>query len=689
MEMQKLIRRGNIHITDFEKRSVTGCYLGNGRFGSSFAALGLHDDPARQQAQPKAARSQLMHIEHWGRFVFRSEATKAMTCADYLLPLMRLYWQEEPRSVQDYQQTQDFYDGTLETAFTDDCGRRIRVTGWFDTENRDLCVVRICVDGAVDQPPYVRAAAVTDFIPYPFLYKRPETQRMETAAAEDQYRLTIRCEATSNKRFSDVFIRSTAPVECGEDGLRIRLQNGVNDLFLSFGAPVEAVSAEQSLVRTGTHWHHVWENTGWFDFPDDDAQQLWVRSMAYLLYTYDDDCGYIQPDNGFTGNMFPFHFVQDLEYIAPALMMTGHTDIVKRWVEKFAAQIEDMQRYAKRLWPDCEGIYPPWELPYGNIEDYHSPSMPVAYCYEPHNVGYLCRLAREAADFVGDREWMRTTVLPIVRECARFYRSACTRQEDGLWHLQWYPCIGQDEAGGRNKTDYLCSLYSAKYAFQSAVELRLDPHGEYAAILADGLAFDSLLSRRGTYHTCHGADDFGIQKHPVQLDGLAYFPVEKAPLEPEKAAYLVRHDITERAHEPFFYGWTLGQFLLSGSNMKDVQGWLEDWRSLFASDSMDENRIQIYETSTETEKSFYTTTHGMILQSMIRNYVNDYWDELEIAACPAFGRNVAFGGIRTRLGIRVDCDGRTAHLTSETNFRSPVNGRAVTLAKGRQRNLRL
>lgn len=187
--------------------------------------------------------------------------------------------------------------------------------------------------------------------------------------------------------------------------MRFLLSEGSNQLFISYGEPVYKEETELSLDRTRDKWHKIWEDGGWFDFPDDTVQKLWVRSLAYLLSSYDDDYGVIQPTNGLTGNMFPFHFVQDMEYMAPALMMTGHVDIVKRWVEKFAGEIPSMQKYAKHLWPQAEGIYPPWELPYGSIEGYHSPSVPVVYCYEPHNAGYLCRLAKEAADVVGDDEW--------------------------------------------------------------------------------------------------------------------------------------------------------------------------------------------------------------------------------------------------------------------------------------------
>ena len=318
----------------------------------------------------------------------------------------------------------------------------------------------------------------------------------------------------------------------------------------------------------------------------------------------------------------------------------------------------------------------------------------MAFCYEPHNVGYLARLAKEAADFAGNEAWTRQFAAPLILECAAFYKSACKKGADQQWHMAWYPVVGQDEAGGRNKTDYLCSFYSAKYTFQTAVEMGLDTDGSLQRILDDGLAFQSLYSPRGTYHTAHGAeDDFGRQKHPVQLDGLSYFPIEPQPLMVERRAYEVRHDITDRARDPHFFGWTLGQFLLSGSNMKDTQGWLNDWATMVPSSYTDPDWVQIRETSGNTGASFYVTTHGMILQSLLRNYVNDYWGVLDVAGCPVFVGDVEFGNIATRLGVTVS--GKVAmgqiqlRLKAQRDARLRVNGHEVQLKKGETKDIKL
>ena len=204
-----------------------------------------------------------------------------------------------------------------------------------------------------------------------------------------------------------------------------------------------------------------------------------------------------------------------------------------------------------------------------------------------------------------------------------------------------------------NKDDYLCTLITAKYTFQAAVRLGLDHKKEYEKVLTEGLAFEPLLCERGTLHTCRGADDFGKQKHPVQLEGLASFPTENHPLKEEVAAYNLRYDITANAREPRFHGWTLAQLLMVGTNLKNYDEWKRDWDLIRPSNNTDENWIQLYESSSVYRYAFYTATHGMVLLSLIRNVVNDYWGKLEIGNCVSKDEIISFGDIQTGLGVSV------------------------------------
>jgi len=114
-----------------------------------------------------------------------------------------------------------------------------------------------------------------------------------------------------------------------------------------------------------------------------------------------------------------------------------------------------------------------------------------------------------------------------------------------------------------------------------------------------------LLSKKGFYYTSAGLgrEDFGNQKHPVQLNDLAFLPVCTKISETSLIAYNFRYKITKDA-ENLFLGWTLGEFLLAGSRVGNPQQWKKDWDNMRAADYVDADWIQIYESSGLYKNSF-------------------------------------------------------------------------------------
>ena len=345
-----------------------------------------------------------------------------------------------------------------------------------------------------------------------------------------------------------------------------------------------------------------------------------------------------------------------------------------------------MKSYTKRLM-GVDGILCPWVYPHGDFQGYHDPEPPNRFYFETHNSGYLARMAHETAVFVNDGVWTNQYALPLIRETAEFYKSICSKGDDGLWHLFIIPSTGQDEMGGANQKNYLCALFSAKYCFQRAIEYGLDSDGIFRVIV-NNLAFPKLLSQQGIYYTCEGSGelDFGKQKHPVQLNALAFLPVDAKMSEPSRKAYELRYEITNRAKNSFFHGWTLGEFLLAGSRYGNEQEWLIDWNNLFKSDYVDPELIQVYETSTSYGMAFYTTTNGLIIQSLIHNLICDWYGKLEIARCNPWSGKVFVKNIRSMLGITIDgtIEGKSAnlYLTAWKDTEFEINGKTIKLRKG-------
>lgn len=678
------VRRGNIISTNWNGENTVGLYLGNGRFGAILSGLGLNLHPELQQNR-SFGPSHFKHMKHWGRFRFFSHFVQGESSADCLLPLIRLYWEKNFDQIGEYRQCHDLYDGLLDTTFQVDCLHRVHMTSWFDGIKRDIFGVMIEVGECDEFSERICLSALTPVSPY-WISGGAFAQKTTVERVGEEWQMDITCEGTENDNAVSLYISTNMEVDITETGMVFRTAPGRNHLLISAGAPIGNDTPEASLERTKEWWHKAWQEVSWIEYPDDRMQQVLVRGLAYLLSSYDADCEMIQPSNSMGIGGFAYNFVPDMQYIAPVLMMMGRLDIVKHWIELFAGEMEEMRHYTKRLWPNAEGIFPPWELNFGPLDGYHTPGVPLIFCYEAHNSGYLCRLAMEAAEFANDPVWADAYAYPLIQGCAEFFRSACYKEEDGLWHLKWSPCMGRDEAGGINKDDYLCTLFAAEYSFRSAIKCGLDEGCDYRQILEDGLAFASLLSERGTWHTCRGADDFGKQKHPVQLEGIACFPLEKPPHPAELEAYALRHEITNGAKMPYFWGWTLAQLLTADTNLKKYSEWAHDWSLLRPSDNLDKDWIQFYETSAHPNSPFYLSTHGMVMQSLIRNCVNDYWGRLDIGSCLAPDACVAMENIHTRLGVsvsgQIDNGKFTGNVTALRDVQLLLGEERLILKKG-------
>ncbi|NID09204.1 hypothetical protein [Fibrivirga algicola] len=643
-QVKKAISAGDIIRTAYSDTANINLYQGNGRFGSSYGSLGLHNNPHNQTTTNRYGKTQYMHIDHWVRGKFN---------ADYLVPLLKIYWQDEPKAIRNYVQHQVFYQGTVETRFETSLGK-LSVETWFDAVDRDLSGIAIDLTGQTS------AVVIEPLELLTVHYSQQIAQKV--ALVQHQNSIEIQLDCLGKK--SSVFLSTTCQVRIKDNQLVLTLRSGKNAIQLSYNKPVD-VSPETSKNRSAQWWQRTWTNSSNLMLPDKQAQRLWVSSMALILSTYNEDKKGFSPPMGFTGNGWPFAFPQDLSFIHSVLLKSGNLPIAKSWIEHFAANIEGMKSYTRRFY-GVDGICAPWTFPYGSFAGYHDPATPNKFYFEIHNSGYLCRMACETDTYVNDSNWTRKNVVELIRQTALFYRSISKKGPDGFWHLFVNPSMGQDEKGGFNQTDYLDALYSAKYCFQKAVEYKLDSDNAYKSILADGLAFPTLLSGDGFYQANKGLinEPTGGQKHPVQLNALAFLPVNERVTRPDSMAYQKRYSITLDANKPYFFGWTLGEFLLAGSRMGDVSGWQTDWANLTKSDYVDAEWIQLYETSRAHTESFYSITNGLVVQSLLANLVDDWFTKLEIAKCNPWKGPVSFTNIHSVLGVRVNgtINGKTANL---------------------------
>ncbi|MEN6453384.1 MAG: hypothetical protein ABFD10_03930 [Prolixibacteraceae bacterium] len=671
-DIRQAITSGDIYRTSCADTAVLNLYQGNGRFGCSYGPMGLHINPEKTQLN-EYGKTQYMHIQHFVRAKFGS---------DYLLPLLRVYWKSEPEKITGYSQHQSFYDGIITTHF-EEGKNKITVITWFDPVERDVAGIKINVEGKVsdiiivpDEKPEVH-------------YNQKLSQTSSTSFESGIWTMNLSCLNVS----STFFIKANTETKLNENRLHLTLHEGVNTILFAVNKKTEA-SPEESLSRTESWWHANWKNSACLVLPDEQAQKIWVRSMAYLLSSYNDDKLGIAPPMGLTGTCWPFPFPEDLSFIHAAMLYTGNLDIAKSWIEYWAERIQGIKDYTKRLF-GVDGVYSPWVFPYGEFEGYHDPTPPNKCYYEIHNSGYLTRMAYETAVFVNDLNWTQKYALPIIRETALFYKNICKKENDGLWHLFVTPSMGQDEEGGVNQKDYLCALTSAEYCFQKAIEYKLDVDGFYKTALEEGLAFPTLKSEQGFYFTNQGTgmENFGKQKHPIQLNPLAFLPVGQEVSTPTAIAYKLRYEITEDSYKPHFSGWTLGEFLLAGSRIGDVEGWKKDWCNLRKSDYVDADWIQVYESSRLHRHSFYVTTSGLMVQTLLNNLVTDWFGKLEIAKCNPWEGEIFFRNIYSLLGVKVNgkINGNHADLILEAwkDCQFELHGKKIKIRKGEMKIIKL
>jgi len=669
VDMPKLIARGDVERTNAPKAGDiwVPLYQGNGRFGSCFGPWGLQCSPAVRDYTLRDC-STFTHLKHWVRAKFN---------ADYLVPIGTIRWEEEPKQTNRYEQHQSFYDGTVQTQFSA-AGYSVSMLSWFDPVHRDVVGFRIDVEGNC---PTILFEPFAPDGPFKFKYDQQLQQSLTAGMENGVWKGVLRC----LNRETPLMVRTSAGLEALPHGAKITLKPGRNDILITVGADTVA-SADESLQATTDWWHAIWKNCGWLDLPDETAHQVWVRSLAYIFCSHNDDGIGCSPPCGLAsiGWQFPFPF--DSGCRQPLLLWTGQTEVARAWLEFWHSRADGLKAYTRRLWGK-DGMMLPHVFPYGSAEDFHSPTPPNRYYYPVYNAAHLTRIAHQTAVMVNDPEWTRKVAIPLIEGVARFYLSFAEKGKDGLWHFSITPSIGLDEHGMNDQPDYLCTLVSAEYAFRMTIEYGLDADHRMQAILSDGIAYKSLLAPEGMYYgnAGSGVKEFGWQKHPDQFAALVHIPLPHEADAPTVLSYQRRYEITKDASRPKFAGHTGGEFILASARMHDPAGWRKDWSGFERSQYCDPDWIQFYETSGEA-KTFYVTTHGLVAQSLLETVVSTWWGRLDLAACVPWPGTVRFGNIRTLLGVTVSgevTDGRgQAVLTAWKDTSLKCQGRTITLRQG-------
>lgn len=654
MNISETIRRGNITRKFPGQYDVPALYLGSGDFGGCFDGTGFMNIPYQGRAH---SNSVFMHADYYHRGKYGLH---------YHLPVMqiKLSSPETPRSGR---QTLDLWDGRLTTESIYD-GGRISLRASFSPERRDVFALMIDYE-ATGELPCIRLCGLPEIsVDYgtflsgslelsivgstPDVYSTKQTDsEADTHTAEcsakqtDSHASVYSAEytASAGNARAVVSLRVAATGGAGvtflPDGVtltlggnpgrgQIRLYIGVSSLgrAAEMNRQLDESLSDGFFDFAAASWHRRWgDNIVTVD--DDDMTRLFIRSVYYILCSFSPSANCIALPTGWTSNAWAFHFPQDFSYIAPVLLKLGHTDIMRAKLDYYCRQLDTMREYTRRIY-HAEGTMWAWEFPIGDDSHILPDDVPNHFQYEIHNAAYVSRMAWETALSLDDSEWAKTTALPIIFETAKFYLSILRREDDGSYGITLVPSMGQDEFGGEDAKNYLCALYAAEYSLKTALAAAekygaaFDGAAKAGEILASGIAFERLYNPEfGAYQTYECPPDefrFGRMKHPVPLMPLTFLPKPKGELNAaERTAYERRYDLCERAHEHFFNGWTLFDYLLAEARMGDVDAFRKDFDEIRISDNADPELTAIYETCRGHACAYYITSHGLLAQAVI------------------------------------------------------------------------
>jgi hypothetical protein len=427
-------------------------------------------------------------------------------------------------------------------------------------------------------------------------------------------------------------------------------------------------------------WKRRWGDA-FIRLPDDRLQALWARSLWYQLASStdggQDGLEAPPPPMGLTSLCWQRHFPQDISFIHPALLRSGHIAIVRGWVERYRIDLESQEAITKsafRVLADgglAQGAHWSWEYPIGPESQQLQHGAPNWFQFQAHNAAYPSRMAWDCWRFLNDAAWGAAIAWPVIRASARFHASILRRGPDGLWGIHIAPSFGQEEFGGMNAPDYLCSLYAArstlKTALAAAARLGVDDAecAQWRGILSDGLAFERLRHAPSGLLTTNrvvvDGSALGLQKHPIQLHPLVYTPTEGA-IDPDSAlAFERRASLTARWNEhgeaPIHsIGWTLPAYWVAAVRLgqgEALHRMLEPVQFAGMSGASDAEGITMLESTGETDTYYFTTSHGLYQQAVQDAFIDDTFGILRRhQSIPAAWRGARYANLRTADGNR-------------------------------------
>lgn len=640
-------------------------YVSNGIVGGCFDHFGFQSNPNTGTPEGRTA---LGYIDHYHR------ADHGRHIQFPLAIVQAAFADRTPLNLVDcagYRQTLDLYNGVLTTVY--DLYGPTEITAFASQSAPNLFVMRIDRSPIADDKQLAIAFEYETSV-CQNIDMRWKVTPVQVAAAIEGDRVRVRSVTNTTE--------TEWVVHCPEarfaiDGTRLvlRLAAGVHELrvWVKHDGGVDEAAVEwlydSLLSQHRAVWHGLWRSS-WVDLPEHRAQAIWCRTKYLTLSHFPALAARPLCPTGLAGNIWGFTFPQDVYYVAENLPRLGHIDRAELALRFWRTHLPDVKRYGKRLL-GTDGAYYPWTPPYKDFDAYETDGVCGADSYELHNPAYVAAMVWHAWLVTANQTLLRR-YFPVIEEVFRFYRCISTAGDAGTYDTYHEKARGQDEASsteGRLR-NLLCVSYSAEYTARMYVDAcatlgkaRTPLLDDAEKIAAAGYTRRPLLRAEGYYRTYEGDHrPPGEQKHPVQLNPIAYLPmphmVDSDPA--VETAWRHRYELTKDARKPLTLGWTIGEFALASARMRSPADMEQDLRAIQPCHGADARWIQFYESSFwegwHRPKSYYLPMMGLYLQAFTDCLVQDWRGYVDLFACLLPGwetQRLSFSGIRVRGGIVV------------------------------------
>ena len=443
------------------------------------------------------------------------------------------------------------------------------------------------------------------------------------------------------------------PVAFANNILTIPLSKKNNTIKIVFERE-DTPQAQQLLEQTfetlkRTHekeWAEIWK-TSWVNLSDERAQKIWTRMKYYAVSHFPLIEEKPLIPTGLNGNIWGFTFPQDVYYVAENLPRLGHIDRSEKALDYWLRILPEVQKYTQRIM-NVDGAFYPWTPPFTQWDSYEKDGVVAPDSYELHNPAYVLAIAWHHYQRTGNKETLEK-YFPIIEEVARFYINITQSNTKGTYDIYHDNSRGQDEASTTDGKlrNLLCATYSAEYSlktYRQAAQIlgKSDTTllEKATQIISKGYDREPLKRKEGWYATYLGdTRPNGKQKHPVQLNPIAYLPMpEHAQANsPAVKAWQHRYELTADAEKPITLGWTIGEFALASCRMKDPQAVEKDLSAIQLCRGADPRWIQFYESSFwegwHLSKAYYFPMMALYLQMYTDVLVQDWRGYTDLFPC--------------------------------------------------------